>query len=452
MHHSRALIVSAFALAAIIVNAGCDGGGSPNGPVGPPPPVTIDGYTITVRPGVIDYGSGVTSVAVLAAVRDVAGEGPSSPWAAALHGREGYLDSPRLSYNAPGPGSYVAWGWPDLHLQDDDAYELRIGPSFAALTPFDLGVDPRSSIGVPGPHLSLDGARIEWAPVTGAAAYECSVEEASTGDTVVETRGTDTACDLSTLPPGEYDATVMATSVNLAALAASTARAPALPARFDVAVARLGVYLPYPDEELDMPVQVRTAGGALRVGDERRLVVWASVTTPDGAPPGQDWLMNLQVWEDGWPWSFGSFTYPAGARQFLHVGFHSAPVVAQYDVRASSFGPSVSTRFNFGAPAELPEPRNVAVSADGGGAASVSWGAVAGARSHLVRAYDPATGDLVAEAWTKASPLAFPTGSFVAGATYDVYVLATDADLIDGGLPLQVAATETAAPATFTAR
>jgi hypothetical protein len=85
------------------------------------------------------------------------------------------------------------------------------------------------------------------------------------------------------------------------------------------------------------------------------------------------------------------------------------------------------------------------------GSARVDWTPVTGAASYLVGVWQGA--DFVTSQWVSSPPADFPSGSFTPGLLYDVYVAATDADMVGGGRPSQVAVTEnTLQPAGFVAR
>jgi len=76
---------------------------------------------------------------------------------------------------------------------------------------------------------------------------------------------------------------------------------------------------------------------------------------------------------------------------------------------------------------------------------------VTGARSYLVGVWQGAS--FVTSQWVGSTSADFPEGTFTANQAYDVYVAATDADMVGGARPAQVAVAEnTQEPATFVAR
>ncbi len=243
---------------------------------------------------------------------------------------------------------------------------------------------------------------------------------------------------------------VEAHSVDLAALASSTSSAPDVPERFDVSVANIGVLR---RASPDPPLQMLAAGGAVKVGGVSYLATWVSITDPSGTPPTSSWSLSFAEQDpapgDITPWD----TYPAGATCTLEVGSWYGHVSrpgrfflhAWYDLA------HLIVPFVVGAPAQLAEPTNVVATGAAFGSATVAWTPVAGARSYLVRAWDPAAYRWVSERWTNASSLTFPAGTFTPGTSYDVHVLATDADIIGGAVPTQVGAADTTTAASFTA-
>jgi hypothetical protein len=78
---------------------------------------------------------------------------------------------------------------------------------------------------------------------------------------------------------------------------------------------------------------------------------------------------------------------------------------------------------------------------------------VAGAKAYLASAYTATTGQFVASVWATGTSTDFPTHTFTAGQGYDVFVAATDADMLNGAVPTQVSVAENVFEyGTFTAR
>ncbi len=441
----------AIAVCAFIFTLACSPPNSPDsGPSDPPPPVVFDGYAITARGGVTDSGSGVLGVALLATIRDQTGAGPSAPWVGGIT-RDGI---PQLTgetwYDAPGSGSYVAWAWPHVAADAASTFELLVGPTAMNTARVPFAAAPPSSVGVPAPRLSADGQRIEWPPVTGAVTYRCTITGIANGYVQQTTVGSATACDMSSLPQGMFMGVIEALSVDLGAIAADPSVTPSVPARFDVGVGNIGVLRRASPEP---PLQMLAAGGAVTVGGTSYLATWVSITEPDGTPAPSAW--DLSWAEQGtssgglWPWG----TYPAGVVSTVEVGnfYGNVSYRGRFLLHAWSGMEHMVVPFVVGAPAQLAAPTNVVATGGAAGSATVQWTPVTGARSYLVRAWDPVGYGWVSKLWTGASPLTFPSGTFTPGASYDVYVLAADADVIGGTATTQVGCAETTTAASFTA-
>jgi hypothetical protein len=262
------------------------------------------------------------------------------------------------------------------------------------------------------------------------------------------------SCDLSALPSGAYQVSVLALSADLSALAASGAQTPSLPARFDVAETRLALVRPTPGAPA---LNVAAAGGALQYGSAAPgLAIWLSITQPDGTPTQAAW--SVSVSGPGLPADAPlAFGYAAGEARALVWSYDVPATPGTYALTAASSLGSVAATFVVGSPAELAIPQDVVATPGTHGGATVDFGAVSGARSYFVGVWTQATATaastFVDGQWISGPPAKFPAGSFTSGAAYDVYVAATDADLVNAGPPpAQVAVSEdTFLPASFVA-
>jgi hypothetical protein len=397
-------------------------------------------YVLGATGGTYNDGSGALGVAALATLRDDAGDGPAQPWAGTIADASG----PRadVTYADPSSGSYAALWWHDvpfavgtygLHLQSADA---------AASASFSVPEAP--PLQVPQLVLSSDGATLSWSSIPGAASFECEV--ATSLGPVEDAVGAISSCAVGGLPDGSYSASVRAYSTDLATISASTSQRPMLPARFDVSEARLA----FLRAGSGPVVVIAAAGGAMDDGlGVGTLAVWLSILNADGSPPSSSWGISI-----GGPGiavdSPITFTYPANFSRLLTWSYDQPAAPGLYTVTATSPGGTVTTSFEVGAPAGLAIPPGISASGTGQGAARVDWTAVAGAQSYLVSVWQGAT--FVTSQWAWASPANFPQGSFTSGQVYDVYVAATDADMVGGLRPTQVAVAEnTFEPAGFTA-
>lgn len=407
-----------------------------------------DGYALQARGGTYVDGTGRLGVALLATLRDADGAGPNLQWIGRLEGPEGPVGD-GVSYAAPGAGSWIATWWPD-EIAWEGAYALDVAPEGAAGASASFALAGGTGIAPPQPAVADGGAAISWSPVPGAVAYGCRV----TGDAGVALTwvGSETSCALGALGPGAYVASVFAYSADVAALASSRARRPALPDRFDVSEARVVIDRP----GAAAPVAaLAVAGGGFADGTStpgRRLAIWISLLGADGAAPAEPW--TVQVVGPGLPPERPlTFTHPA---RFSRIVFWSEAVPAypgSYGVVARSAAGTVARAFTIASLAELRAPTAVAAHAGAQGSADVEWTGVPDARSYLVSARRAATGALVTNQWVAATSASFPAGTFVAGEPYDVFVAATDADMVGGAPPAQFAITENGIqPARFVAR
>ena len=409
------------------------------------------GYALQASAGVYNDGSGKLGIGVLSTFRDAAGAGPSTPWNAALSDAAGAIPV-QASYSESGPASYASWWWPQIAPRiggytlslSQGAQSLSVGFTLSAAAP----------LAVPVATLSADGSLLSWPAVASAASYACRVYSGSLLQ--LSTLQSATACDLTALPPGSYTASVLAFSADLTALRAVGAQEPALPPRFDVSEARLAFVRPQPGAAV---LKAQAAGGAIHYGTSTPgLAIWLALTQADGAPTATAW--SVRVVGPGLPASSPlAYSYPANVVRNLVWSYDVSAAPGLYSLTATSGATSVAASFSVGQPPSLPIPATVSATAQVGGGATVAWGPVTGAKSYFAAVWTQATpqnprSSFVAGNWFGGSPATFPSGSFVAGTPYDVYVAASDADMVAGGpAPSQVAVSEnTFNPASFTAR
>src|SRR5690242_12818001 len=210
MRHSRA--ACAFAAAAIAV--ACKGGSD----------AAPSRYALQAVGGTYDDGSGVPGVAVLATLRDAAGAGPDASWTGTL--ADGTGPRAQVAYADASPGSYAALWWADLPFASG-TYTLALGSADETeRATFALSAGP--ALPVPVPALSADGATLSWA-AAGARSTGCRI--ANGAGVVRDTLGAATSCAVGDLPDGAYQASALAYSADLGALAADASQEPALPGR-----------------------------------------------------------------------------------------------------------------------------------------------------------------------------------------------------------------------------
>jgi hypothetical protein len=426
------VIVVASALAALSA-AGCG--------------TSDESFALQARGGTYVDGTGRLGLAVLTTLRNKGGAGPSAEWSGSLSGPVGPVGG-TVTYSGAGPGSWSASWWPE-EPSYGGTYSLELAPAGGAGLAAGFEVGDGTGIAPPHPSLSEASPSISWGAVPGAAAYECRVY----GDVGVALRwlGSATTCDLSALPSGAYAASVLAYSADLVAIAASASRRPVLPDRFDVSEARLALSR----TDGAPPVAVLGAvGGGFHDGTSspgRGLAVWVSILNADGSPTAVPW--TVEVVGPGLPATAPMrFTYPANfSRIMVWAAVPASP--GSYGLIARSSAGALGRPLAIGTLPTIDAPMGMVASAGAQGSATVTWSAVTGAASYLVSARHRATQDFVMSQWVAGPVASFPAYTFVADETYDVFVAATDADMVGGTPPTQFAITENSfEPASFVGR
>jgi len=423
-------------LMAAVAGAAACGGERPG-----PPPEVVPPYALQAVGGAYDDGSGLRGTALLATLRDAAGAGPAASWNGTLSDGSGLLAP--LTYADGSTGSYAATWWPGLSFSPG-AYglDLRSGAGTAHSSFTMVEATP---LAVPRPALSADGTTLSWGSVPGATSFECRISAA--GVLVRSAAGAISSCTVGDLPDGTYQASLLASSTDLAAVAADHAQRPALPGRFDVSEGRLS----FLRSGAAPPVVLAAAGGAIDFGlGERTFAVWLSILGADGTPSPVAWAVSITG--PGLPGLTPlALTYPGNFSSLLSWSYDQPAEPGTYLLTATSVAGTISTAFSVGAPAALDIPTGVTATDGAQGSADMDWTPVAGARSYLVGVWQGAA--FVTSQWVASPPAAFPQGTFTAGQIYDVYVAATDADMVGGARPTQVAVAEnTLTAAGFVAR
>ncbi|HEY6006537.1 MAG TPA: hypothetical protein VIV57_26900, partial [Anaeromyxobacter sp.] len=421
-------------LAAALAAVGCSGGS-------PQQPANV-GYGLVLQGtgGIYDDGSGILGLAVLSTLRDSGGAGPSTAWDVALRDETGALPT-GVAYG-PGPaGSYQAWWWPAIPPRPGP-YSLTVSSDGGRSLEAGFSVAAASGLARPDVAVSMDGSLLSWAAIPWAASWECRVFGA--GVLRYLCAGPEPACDVSAIEPGAYEVSVLALSADLGGLASSGAQQPLLPARFDVSETRVAFVRPQPGAPA---MKAAAAGGALRYGNvEAGLAIWLSLAQADGSATPVAWTVT--VTGPGLPpYAPLTFTYAAGQARALFWSYDVPATPGSYAVAAESTAASVVASFTVGQPAVLDPPVGVTAAAEVSGGATVDWTPVAGARSTFVGVWTQATpsaaSTFVDGLWVSGPPARFPSGTFAAGSAYEVYVAATDADMVGASAPpAQVAVSE----------
>lgn len=398
-------------------------------------------YALGAVGGTFDDGSGLPGIAVLATLRDAGGAGPATTWTGTLADASG--PRAQVTYADASPGSYAALWWPDVPFASD-TYTLALGSgdeSASATFPVAAG----GALEIPLPTLSTGGATLSWSATAGAAGFGCRI---ANGTVVVRsTVGAGTTCAVGDLPDGAYQASALAFSADLAALAADGSQRPALPDRLDVAEAQIG-FLRAGGAAVAVAA---AAGGAIDSGvGARTLATWLSIGNADAMPTALTWAVTI-AGPGIDPLAPLAFSYPASFPRLLVWSYEVAAAPGRYVLTATSSAGTFTIPFTVGAPAAIEIPTGIMATDGAQGSAHVAWTAVAGARSYLVGVWQG--GSFVTSQWVASTSADFPQGSFTSGQSYDVYVAATDADMAGGARPTQVAVAEnTLQPATFVAR
>lgn len=418
-----------LAIASLVVaTMACRGPGEPDG-LGEP------AFTLVVRGGIYDDGSGRLGMAWLAALRNDMGRGASGAWTGTLSGPSGPLPL-TLTYEAPGAGSYATWVLPEFS-PTPGVYELTLVSAEGAALRTSFNLLDMEGLSLPQPSLSPDAARLEWALVPGARAYEC---ELYTGRAVqFRALVTQNSCDVSALPPGTYVGSVRAFSADLPALAAAREGALSLPQTFQVSEARLGFVKP----GASAPVtRILATGGTYDYGlGSRTLAVWLSIARLDGSPTPEQW--DVEVVGPGLPATAPlTFSYWANFPRQMVWSYEVPAAQGSYTLTARSATTTAMARFVVGESPTLDFALDVVAEARQQGSAHASWTPVTGARSYLVSAFDHATGQMAASVWVSGPQAEFAQGSFTAGHTYDIYVAASNVDMVGGAPPTQISVSE----------
>jgi hypothetical protein len=423
-----------LACAALVLATGCGAAAESSPP-----------YALEARLGVYTDGSGRAGLSALATLRDPSGAGPDIPCNVAVHDASGATVA-TLDYAASGNGSYAATWLPGV-APSAGTYEL-VAAGAGGVSEASVSLSDVSGLPLPVPVLASGASRIDWDPVPGAQGYLCRIY--SGGLLELETSGTAPGCDLSALPPGAYSASIVALSADLGAIAESPSPRPALGGPFHVSEARLG----FARSEGTAPaVLLRAAGGAYDDGiGDRSLALWVSITDPAGVPTNVTW--EVEVVGPNLPADAPLvLTYWASFPRLMAWSPDVPAAPGVYTVTARSTLGAATVQMTVGAPAWFDQPLGVTATNGAQGSAHAAWEPVAGAKAYLAKAYDGATGALVASQWVAATSAEFPADTFVAGRSYDVFVAATDADMLYGAVPTQVSVADNVFDyASFTAR
>ncbi len=431
-------IVSAFTLALL---ASCGGGGGNS-----TPPNVGGGYTLEVSGGTFNDGSGANGLAVLATLRDAAGNGPKMPWTLSITG-PGFGAPLTESYDDGSPSSYMTWWWNGFApFSGTYTATATYGPTTLICTFY---IDATKNLSQP--VLNKSGNTIFWNSVTGAGSYYYRVTDGTGTD--VMTPGYISAAPLQTtysfqLPSvmtGSYLVEVYAQTTDRAALQNDISASPTLASQENMSLSSLDFVIG--GYTLD------ARGGVLYQGqypagiDNYGLVIWTSIltTTTPTTPPAGDWTITVNG-----PDIPGSapitFTYPATYAQYVYWDYGTVPASGTYTVTGvSTGGTTISQTFTIPDPtSQIPVATGLSVTPVSGGGANASWSPVTGANSYYVNVWtctgsaapnfacpNGGTYQEIAGNWVNATSAIIPTGTLTPGVAYDVYVTACQQDMTD---------------------
>lgn len=413
-----------------LLASGCGGEGREQAPV-------AQAHTLRATVGTYDDGAGRIGIAALTTIRSDLGQGPETGWTVTV-ARSGAPVAQAASYAAN--ASYSVSSWIDVAPVAGSTYDVVATDGAETLTATAI-LGEGSPLALPAPVLTLDGTRLDWPAVSGATAYGCVLT--SGGAVHLQAISSTAGCDLAALPTGGLLTSVRALSGDPGTL--SPDAAPALPARFDVSEARLGLLR----RIVGAPLVLRAAGGRIDYGLVPGLAIWMGLAAPDGAPDGGVW--SIEVTGPNLPSTDPlRFDLLANFTQRMVWVYGLPPEPGLYTLTARAGAESIATQFAVSPPQPLPLPEGVVAVGKTGGSARLSWSAVLGAQSYFASAWLGAT--FVAGQWVTGTTADFPNGTFASGATYDAYVTASDVDMSGGAPPTRVSASENSyTPASFTA-
>ncbi len=402
----------------------------------PPPPKVSDGGTVvsgdrvsaTVLLGTFDRGYGTVGLSMLTVLADEDG----SEWnGEVLDDRDQVLAA--FAYGAGDRAQPVATWWPTIPAAYGATYKVRFFEPGGRMVEVKSRLAATSGLAVPVLELSADGTRVEWPPVTGAVAYDCSEHPGIVSEHVLSP-----GCRAST-----EETTVRAFNVDL-----STQLIPAdLPRSFDVSEAS------WASARGSSGARLRGALGSIQytsVGLGFAALV--SIQTATGAAPSVAWDVDVTGPAFGVGGALQGVQL-AGTDRLILWTYDVAPVDGIYVIRARAAGETISLSLRAAPTASLPEVAGPTAMPRGAGGAEVSWQAVPGARAYYVSAWARATGALLAAAWVTQTSATFAPGTFASSQSCDVYVAASTADPATGGvLPSVLSISEnTYRPVSFVA-
>lgn len=387
---------------------------------------------------------GRESLAALVSIRDDRGRGPETPWQLSFLNSEGD-ELVVETYDDRSDGSFIAFWWPDIPAAPGE-YRITatVGEEQAEL-PFQVAVP---TLGEPSDaRFDRSSLSYRWTPVPDARSYVCRLTQGQVRLTTTAP-SPEPACAFGSLTDGLYGASVLAFSADLSALSGERDGIPAMPPSFEITEVRYGFSL-----SGDAGFQLRAAGGAMNYGSITPGFAFAvDVSAISGAASTVPWTFDVT----GPAFSSGESlrtTMAPGARKAVFWSYDHRARPGDYAVYARSDAGTVTAEFAVASADALPVPVGVLVQSSSSGSAEITWEPVTGANGYLASVWETGAVSPHAELWVNSSPASFPAQTFIGGTRYDVYVAATNVDVLGlKPLPDVVLVSENSySPASFTA-
>jgi len=430
-----------FLIAAVLF--GCGGGNK--GPAGSGAN-TGDGYTLEASGGTLNDGSDTKGFVVLITLRDSQGWGPSLPWTIEITGPGISASAPlTIEYQDGRPGSFALWEWSAFNPLSGSYRATATNFNGSVTIHYDFTVSGANSLARPAPYTGSNGGDItlNWPSVTGAKSYTYEVFPPGGGTSVFGCITTNSV-NLGALANGDYLVLVRAYSAELLGLDASRSASPALPGMTNVS--EYVFSFPVGGDQTSNSYSLNAAGGVLDYGYRGPgntpiygLAIWTSLLygtpNPNAAPSG-DW--NIRVTDPNG--QVLDYLYPAGEQHYAYWYYDVEPVIGTYTVTATYGSASKTVNFTLSSitPA-LALPVNLAASKLGNDDISVTWNAVAVAKSYYLSIWADIWNNAAnqydyTEVWsgwvkTNSATIVKSGSTLPAGLQCDIYVTAHEVDM-----------------------
>ncbi len=450
---SALILMTLITVLLVAALSGCSGG---KGGSMPSPSNVGGGFTLVASGGTLDDGSGVNGLAVLVTLRDESGNGPAIPWTLSITG-PGFAAPLSISYDDGSPSSYMAWWWDSFDPQPGRYTATATNGATVLTYAFEINT---TTINLSQPTLNKSGSIISWNTVPGAGSYYYEMTDGShalpitSGYFESDPLVSQYSFSIPTLENGSYLVSVYALTNNRFTLSSDSASWPSLPVQNNDSLATIdfvqggtgsGYVL---DARGGVLYEGLYSAGSETPADYYGIVIWTSIvttSTPSTAPAG-DW--NLTVTGPGITTAL-TFSYPRTDSHYIWWDFGTIPAPGTYTVTATpaAGGSSLIQTFTVPSPtAKLPVATGLSATPSNGGGAALNWNTVAGANSYYVNIWtcvgtgsvntetgctNEGTYSEIAGGWSNSTSLTISNGSLTKGLVYDLYVTASELDMMD---------------------